>query len=100
MLPIVMEIQNVLMVPMRSIVVSNYDILSSSKTQLSISINHSSSATDAPTTIAVAQTTQSSGNEIDRAKAREATTDMAEATLPQVSVLDSETSPPPGVMTP
>ena len=77
------------------------DKLSLSEKQLSMSINHSSSVTLASATIvttAVAQSTRSFGKEIDRANAPEATTDGAEATLPQVSVLDRETIPP-GVMT-
>jgi hypothetical protein len=62
-----------------------------------MSINHSSSATNAPTTIAVPQSTESIKNEIDRANAPETTTDLGEATLPQISIFDRETLPP-GVM--
>ena len=66
-----------------------------------MSIIHSSSATSAPdaiTTIADAQSTESDGDEKDRANDPETTTDMAEATLPQVSIFDLETKQP-GVMT-
>jgi len=75
--------------------------LSLSKSQLSISIIHSSSATSAPdaiTTIAAAQSTESAKNEKDRANEPETTTVMAEATLPQISIFDRETLSP-GVMT-
>lgn len=49
-------------------------------------------------TIAVAQSTGSGTNENDATKEPEATTDIAEATLPQVSIFDRETLPS-GVMT-
>ncbi len=64
-------------------------------------INHSSSATIAPATIdttVVPQNTGSINKEIDRANALQTTTDLAEATLPQVSIFDAE-SVPTGVMT-
>ncbi|CAF4524399.1 unnamed protein product [Rotaria socialis] len=48
------------------------------------------SATSADTN-AFAQTTQSSGNEIERANVPEGTTDITEATLPHITILDRET---------
>lgn len=46
-----------------------------------------------PDTIAPAQTTESSGNEIERANVPGETTDVTEATLPQITILDRETVP-------
>jgi len=73
--------------------------LSKQQTELSnISINHSSSATITSATIAASLSTGSIGNEIERADAPQTTTDLDEATLPKISIVDRETLPT-GVMT-
>jgi hypothetical protein len=103
-LPIVMEIQNVLMVLMNLIVVSLMMNCHGQEINYPFSLKSSPSATDAPATslpsatIAAVLSTESTGNEKDRANAPQTTTDTAEATLPQVSILDRETLSP-GVVT-
>ena len=101
-LPIVMEIQNVMTHLMNLIVVSRMINYLYQKSQLSMSINHLSSATIAPATIntiAVPQNTESINNEIERANVPQATTDLAEATLPQISIFDRDIVAPGVMMT-